>query len=293
MPKRSIPRGILDSDVIRIFVLLAVTMSAFAANSVLNRLGVARYGMDPMDFAAIRVAAGGLMLWVLVGLRGMARPPLWSGRRIGGTVCLAGYMVGFSWAYLSLDAGIGALILFGVIQVVIFGWSVAAGQAVPSRRWLGAVVAFGGLCVLLWPSGAQALPWGGATAMIIAGIAWAGYTLLGRGEPDALGASAANFLLCLPLVLLALPLSDAGQLSIAGVVTATIAGAVTSGLGYALWYHILPQIATTLAGIAQLSVPVLTVAAGALLLAEPVTARLIVAGMLVLGGIAIALPARR
>jgi len=279
--------------VIRIFVLLVVTMSAFAANSVLTRLGVALYGMDPMDFAAIRVAAGGLMLWALIGLRGTARPALWSGRRIAGAGCLAGYMIGFSWAYLSLEAGIGALILFGVIQVVIFGWSVAAAQAIPPRRWLGALVAFGGLCVLLWPSGAQALPWGGAGAMIIAGLAWVGYTLLGGREPDALGASAANFLLCLPLVLLALPLSDAGQLSATGITTAAIAGAITSGLGYALWYRVLPQIAATLAGIAQLSVPVLTVAAGALLLAEPVTARLILAGMLVLGGIAIALPARR
>ncbi len=277
----------------KISLLLALTMAAFAANSVLNRLGVARYGMDPMDFAAIRVAAGGLMLWALVMLRGAARPPLLSARRIGGAVALTGYMVGFSWAYLSLDAGIGALILFGVIQVAIFGWSVAERQVILPRRWLGAAVAFGGLCVLLWPTGAQALPLGGALAMTVAGIAWASYTLLGRGEPDALGSSAANFLLCLPLVLLALPFSNAGHVSAPGVVTAAIAGAITSGLGYALWYRILPQIASTTAGVAQLSVPVLTVAAGVLLLAEPLSARLIVAGVLVLGGIAIALPARR
>jgi drug/metabolite transporter (DMT)-like permease len=279
--------------VIKIFLLLVLTMCAFAANSVLNRLGIARYGMDPMDFAAIRVAAGGPMLWALVLLRETPRPPLLSARRFGGAVALTGYMVGFSWAYLSLDAGIGALILFGVIQVVIFGWSVTERQAIPPRRWLGAAVAFGGLCVLLWPTGAQALPIPGALAMTIAGVAWAGYTLLGRGEPDALGSSAANFLLCLPLVLLVLPLSDAGDLSVPGVVTAAIAGAITSGLGYALWYRILPQIAATTAGIAQLSVPVLTVAAGVVILSEPLSLRLILAGLLVLGGIGISLPKRR
>jgi drug/metabolite transporter (DMT)-like permease len=279
--------------VIKIFFLLALTMSAFAANSVLNRLGVARYGMDPMDFAAIRVAAGAMMLWGLVALRATLRPKLWSRRRLGGAIALTGYMIGFSWAYLSLDAGIGALILFGVLQVVIFGWSVVEQQEIPPRRWFGAIIAFGGLCVLLWPTGAQALPLGGAIAMTIAGVAWAGYTLLGRGEPDALGSSAANFLLCLPLVLLAMPLSDTGQLTVAGAATAAIAGAITSGLGYALWYRILPQIPSTVAGIAQLSVPVLTVGAGGPLLAEPLTGRLVVAGLLVLGGIAIALPVRR
>lgn len=278
---------------IKIFTLLALTMCAFAANSILNRIGVAQYGMDPMDFALIRVAAGAAMLWALIGLRGRALTTLLTGPRFAGAFALAGYMIGFSWAYLSLGAGLGALILFGVLQVVIFGYGVVKHQIIPPLRWLGAGVAFAGLCVLLWPAGTQTVPLTGAIAMTIAGISWAVYTLLGRGEPDALAATAGNFLLCLPLVLLALPFSQSGAPSLPGVVTAILAGAVTSGLGYALWYVVLPQIPATLAGVAQLSVPVLTVIAGVVLLAEPLTARMALAGLLVLGGIAIALPRSR
>lgn len=278
---------------IKITLLLALTMCAFAANSILNRIGVAQYGMDPMDFAAIRVAAGAAMLWLLVGLRGAGWPHLWAWPRAAGALALAGYMIGFSWAYLSLGAGLGALILFGVLQVVIFGWTVAKGQTIPPQRWAGACVAFAGLCALLWPAGAQTVPVGGALAMTGAGIAWAIYTLLGRGEPDALAATAANFLLCCPVVLLALPFSQLGGASWQGVLTACVAGAVTSGMGYALWYRILPHIPATLAGIAQLSVPVLTVIAGVLILSEPVTLRLVLAAALVLGGIGLSLPRSR
>ena len=276
---------------LKLSALLALTMCAFAANSILNRIGVARYGMDPMDFAATRVAAGALTLWVLVALRGRFRPRFRSWRRVAGALALGGYMIGFSWAYLTFDAGLGALILFGVLQVVIFGWAVLEGQTIPPMRWLGAVVAFVGLSVLLWP-GTQSVPVGGAIAMTIAGISWAIYTLLGRGEPDALAATATNFVLCLPLVLIVLPLSDFGTPSLPGVATALLAGAVTSGLGYALWYRILPHLPATLAGVAQLSVPVLTVIAGVVILSEPLTLRLMLAGMLVIGGIAISLYAR-
>ncbi len=277
----------------KIFLLLALTMCAFAANSILNRIGVAQYGMDPMDFAAIRVAAGAAMLWALLVWRGTTTPQLLSRRRIFGALALAGYMVGFSLAYVSLDAGLGALILFGVIQVVIFGWAVGQGHSIPPLRWMGSGVALTGLCVLLWPGGAQVVPLGGALAMMLAGGSWAVYTLLGRSEPDALAGTAGNFLLCLPLVLVVLPLSDTGSLSVPGAITAVLAGAVTSGLGYALWYRVLPQLPATLAGVAQLSVPVLTVFAGVMFLAEPLTTRLVLAGLLVLGGIAISLPRSR
>jgi len=279
--------------VIKIFLLLVLTMCAFASNSILNRIGVARYGMDPMDFAAIRVAAGAAMLWVLVLLRGKMPPRIWTWRRGAGALALAAYMIGFSWAYLSLEAGLGALILFGVLQVVIFGWAVRERQTIPLMRWCGACIAFAGLCALLWPAGAQSVPPGGALAMIVAGVAWAVYTLLGKGEPDAMGATAVNFLICLPVVALALPFSNAGFFTTPGVLTAVAAGAVTSGLGYALWYYVLPHLPATIAGIAQLSVPVLTVIAGAVLLSEPLSARLILAGALVLGGIGVSVIPRR
>lgn len=276
-----------------VFALTCLIMCAFAANSLLNRLGVAIQGMDPMDFATVRTAAGAAMLWLLILLRKAARPALLSRQRYAGALALAIYMIGFSWAYITLDAGLGALILFGVLQIVVFGWAVFAGDTIPALRWLGAAVALTGLCVLLWPTGNTALPPGGAAAMTLAGAAWAVYTLLGQGEADPLGATASNFLLCLPLVAAVMVLNGTGPMPLPGVITAIIAGAITSGLGYALWYRVLPALPRTIAGIAQLSVPVLAVAAGVLFLNEELTARLLIAGALVLGGIAVSLSAGR
>ncbi len=277
----------------QLFLLVALTMTAFAANSILNRIGVAEFGMDPMDFAAIRVVAGAAMLWLLILTRSAPRPAIWVPKRWAGAVMLAIYMVGFSWAYISLGAGLGALILFGVLQVVVFGWAVVEGQSIPLMRWIGAGIALIGLCVLLWPGGQATVPFAGAMSMAAAGVGWAAYTLLGRAESDALGATAGNFLLCVPLTGFAMVVAGGGPMSLMGILTAVVAGAVTSGLGYALWYRVLPSLPTTVAGIAQLSVPVIAVAAGAVLLAEPLTLRLLSAGALVLGGIALSLLVRR
>ena len=277
----------------RLFALVALTMCAFAANSVLNRIGVAMQGMDPMDFATVRTGAGAAMLWALVMTRQTPRPPIFVPKRYAGAAALAIYMIGFSWAYITLDAGLGALILFGVLQIVVFGWAVIEGGEIPFLRWIGAAIALIGLCVLLWPSGDTPVPLGGAIAMTIAGAAWAAYTLFGRAEADPLGATASNFLLCLPLVACAMIWTGIGAMPLPGIITAIIAGAITSGLGYALWYHALPALPTTVAGIAQLSVPVIAVVAGVLFLSEPLTLRLVVAGGLVLGGNAVSLPARR
>ena len=264
--------------------LVAVVMLAFAGNSILNRIGVARFGMDPLSFGAIRVAAGALVL--LVTTRGQGVPRLRDARRWSGAATLALYMIGFSWAYLSLGAGLGALILFATVQAAMFGTAVAQRQAVPVLRWIGMGVAMAGLVVLLWPSGALRVDPAGALAMIAAGAGWAAYTLLGQGERDATRASAANFTLCLPLMLLAVAIrADIGPLPAAGVATAIVAGAVTSGLGYALWYRVLPALPVTLAATAQLSVPVIAVLAGIVLLAEPLSPRIAGASALVLGGI--------
>lgn len=277
----------------RLFALVALTMCAFAANSILNRIGVALQGMDPMDFATIRTGAGAVMLWLLVMLRKSRRPAVATPRRYASALALAVYMVGFSWSYITLDAGLGALILFGVLQIVVFGWAIIEGGPIPLLRWIGAIIALAGLCVLLWPSGTTPVPLAGAVSMTIAGAAWAVYTLLGRAESDPLGATAGNFLLCLPLVAVVMFATGVGDLPVPAILTAIVAGAITSGLGYALWYRALPSLPTTVAGIAQLSVPVIAVTAGVLFLGEPLTGRLIAAGALVLGGIAVSLTARR
>lgn len=273
----------------KLFLLVALTMTAFAGNSILNRYGVGILGMDPVNFAAVRTIAGAVMLAVLAASRGngiaFGRP------QVAGGIALTIYMLGFSWAYLTLDAGLGALILFGVLQVAMFGFAVLRGQFVPALRWVGASLAMLGLVVLLWPSGTSMVPFAGSVAMILAGLAWAVYTILGQGVQNAVAASAGNFILSVPFVGFAALVGFAPEINVLGAGVAVLAGAVTSGLGYALWYRVLPQLPTTIAATAQLSVPVIAVLGGALFLAEPVTLRLILAGGLVLGGIGLSLRA--
>lgn len=275
----------------RLFLAVALTMCAFAGNSILNRLGVGLLGMDPLSFAVIRVIAGAVTLVALVQMR-HGRLVLTGAPRWGGAVALAVYMLGFSLAYLSLAAGLGALILFAVVQLVMFGYAVARRQQVPALRWVGTAVAIAGLVMLLWPAGPVRVPLAGAASMALAGAAWAAYTILGQSEKDALAGTAANFLLCVPLVLPGLIWAAPGM-SLAGVLVAVCAGAITSGLGYALWYRVLPALPTTLAAVIQLSVPVIAVLAGAVLLAEPITLRIALSGALVLGGIGMSLASRR
>ena len=270
----------------KLFVLVALTMVAFAANSVLNRIGVAQFGMDPFVFAVLRVAAGAAMLAGLVALRGN-RPWLGLAQHGPAAFALTTYMIGFSWAYLSLGAGLGALILFGALQIMLFGWAVVQGQSISPQRWAGVALALAGLVVLLWPGAVATVPFWGTIAMLVATAGWAGYTVLGQGAQDPLRASSGNFILCLPMALPVLMVVGPTPLNTGGVLTAVVAGAVTSGLGYALWYRVLPQLATTTAATAQLSVPVIAVVGGAIFLGEPVTLRMVSAAVLVLGGIAL------
>ncbi|MCG3268017.1 DMT family transporter [Yoonia sp. I 8.24] len=275
----------------RLFFAVALVMTAFAANSVLNRIGIAQYGMSPLSFAAIRVIAGAAMLWVLIAARTQTAPAIFTPKRFAGAATLATYMIGFSVAYQELDAGVGALILFGALQVVIFGWAIVEKQPIAPLRWLGVATAFMGLCVLLWPSQSTLMPFGSIAAMVAAAGGWGAYTLLGRAEADPLGATASNFLLCVPVV--GFGLIGAGALPVTGIMTAVVAGALTSGLGYALWYQLLPKLATTVAGTAQLTVPVIAVAFGVIFLAEPLSLRLVLSGVLVLGGIGLSLLIKR
>ncbi|MFT5742721.1 MAG: drug/metabolite transporter (DMT)-like permease [Paracoccaceae bacterium] len=271
----------------RLFVLTTFAMLAFAANSVLTRIALLDDATDPLTFAAIRVFAGVIVLWLLVGRRGV-RVQVINRATLIGALSLTTYVLGFSLAYRTLDAGLGALVLFGGVQITMFAGAVIGGAAVPILRWIGAVVALSGLCVLFWPSGDAAIDLWGGIWMVAAALGWGIYSLNGRGATDPLIATAANFLFALPVV--ALPMIwHAGGTSGAGVVLAVISGGITSGLGYALWYSVMPALGATRAAVAQLSVPIIAIVAGVLLLAEPVTARLAMAGLLVIVGIAISL----
>ena len=268
----------------RLLLLTALAMTAFAANSLLNRAAVGSGLVDPFTFAAIRVASGAAVLLVLVRLR--SRPLPWRGRLVP-VLALTAYMLGFSAAYLGLAAGTGALILFGTVQVTMFTGALRAGESLPMRRWIGAGLALTGLAALLLP-GAGAVPaLPPALAMVAAGIGWGIYSLSGRAGTDPLAATAANFTLALPLVLLPL-LASAPQVDPAGIALAVASGAIASGLGYALWFAVVPQLGAARAAVAQLSVPVIALAGGALLLAEMPRPAVILAALLVLAGVALA-----
>ncbi|WP_368669752.1 DMT family transporter [Roseibium sp. RKSG952] len=272
----------------RLFLLTTLTMCAFAANSILNRLAVDSGASDPASFAVVRVLSGALVLSLLVLMRG-TQLPLRNRRRIIGAGALSLYMIGFSVAYLTLDAGLGALILFGVVQITMFAANTAFGAVPTARQMLGAAIALAGLAFVLWPSGALQVDLTGAALMTAAGVGWAAYSLAGRSEPDALAGTAANFVVALPVTALALLWFGAGwQINSVGYLLAILSGAVTSGMGYALWYRVLPQLAPAAAAVVQLSVPIIAIIAGVILLGEIASLKLMVGAMLVLGGIALA-----
>lgn len=269
----------------RLFLLTALTMLAFAANSVLNRWAVGPGHIGAVEFAALRLVSGAAMLGALVlWQRGGV---VWPGARgrLAGVLGLSAYLLGFSLAYRGLDAGTGALVLFGMVQVTMFAGALVAREAVPARRWMGAGLALAGLALIAAPG---VVAWGPLALMAVAGVGWGLYSLAGRGVADPLAATAWNFMLALPVVLPLGLLSGFARPDATGLALAVVSGAVTSGLGYALWYAVLPRLGAARAGVAQLSVPVLAALGGAVLLAEMPGLRFWLAALLVLGGVALA-----
>ena len=278
----------------RIALLTALAMLAFAANSILNRAAVGAGHIEAADFALIRVVAGAVTLAALALVTKRAMHVL-KPARAWGALTLSLYLIGFSAAYLTLDAGLGALILFGGVQITMFAGAALAGDPLPPRRWIGAGLAFGGLLWLLWPTGTIAVPFVAGLSMCAAALGWGLYSLAGRGSNDPLADTAANFLLAVPICGLAVLLTPSEAQGMAtnatGLTLAILSGAVTSGLGYALWYRLLPKLGASTGGLVQLSVPVIAVIGGVVLLSEPPSLRLIGAGILVIGGIAYGLGA--
>ncbi|MEM1273146.1 MAG: DMT family transporter [Pseudomonadota bacterium] len=281
---------------LRLWVLIAITMTAFAANSVLNRMAVDGQHIDAPSFAVIRVLSGAVALAILVLLSGR-RPKLPPPRRLASGASLSLYLLGFSIAYVHLDAGLGALILFGVVQLTMFSAALFAGEVIALRRWLGAAASVLGLLILSWPAGASSSAIG-VVSMVLAGFGWAFYSLLGRRAADPLPETAASFLIAVPMVwlpVLLMPVSPDGAFPISqtGYILAIMSGAITSGLGYALWYLVLPKISASTAAMVQLSAPLLAVIGGALLLDEAIGLRIAIAAGLIIGGIAFGLSQRK
>lgn len=268
----------------RLVVLTTLAMLAFAANSLLCRIALREAHIDAATFTTLRIASGALILWLIVRIR--------SGN-LGGhgsyasAFALFVYAAGFSFAYLSLSAASGALLLFGAVQATMIGYGLWRGERLTLRQSIGLALAASGLVGLLLP-GLSAPPLAGSLLMIAAGVAWGIYSLRGRGQGDATASTAGNFLRALPFAA-GLSLTQLANTTAdgTGIACALASGALASGLGYAIWYTVLPSLRATQAASIQLSVPVIAALGGALFLGEAISLRLMLAALAVLGGIAL------
>ncbi len=268
------------------------SLVAFAANSVFCRLALKDGAVDPVSFTVLRLASGAAFLLLLIRLR---RPALAIGGSWRGGLALFLYAFLFSAAYLQLGAGAGALLLFGAVQITMFGFAWYKGEHITARMLSGMLVAFAGLMLLLLP-GASAPPLASALLMALSGVAWGIYSLLGKGSPRPLADTAGNFARSLPCLVLLAPMLLLGTevyLTAPGLLYALGSGVLASGAGYAVWYGVVRQVTAQQAATLQLSVPVIAALGGVVLIGEPLSLRLLAASVVVLGGIALALVPRR
>ncbi|WP_324733194.1 DMT family transporter [Pseudomonas paeninsulae] len=274
----------------RTLLLTALAMLAFAGNSLLCRLALKDTEIDAASFTSLRIASGALTLWLLLRLRSGSGALAGSWFAAG---ALFAYAAGFSFAYIHLDAGVGALLLFGAVQISMLAWGFYRGERLSLLTGAGLLLALAGMLVLLLP-GASAPALGSALLMLLAGVAWGAYSLLGRGVGDPLAATAGNFLRAVPLAVAvsALLLSRLSW-DVPGLIYALLSGALTSGIGYAIWYTALRGLRAFQAATVQLSVPILAALAGSLLLDEALSLRLLLSSVAVLGGIALVLGAKQ
>lgn len=273
----------------RILLLTCLAMLAFAGNSLLARLALRETGIDAASFTSVRLLAGAVTLCLLLWLQRPRRP----GGSYPGALALFAYAAFFSFAYLQLDTGLGALLLFGAVQLSMLLHGLWRGERLTRQGTGGMLLALAGLVALLLPGG-TAPPVMAALMMVLAGVAWGAYSVLGQGAADPLAATAGNFLRAAPMALaLSLLLVGRANPDLEGVGYAVLSGALTSGVGYAIWYSVLGGLTSMQAATVQLSVPVLAALAGALVLAEPLTPRLLLSAVAVLGGVALVLAAKR
>ena len=274
--------------------LAVVALLCFAANSVLARLALRAGAIDPASFTAIRLAAGAVFLAILARPRKASAGPDFRVPLIGALLLFL-YAAPFSFAYVRLTTGTGALILFGAVQLTMIGVGILSGERPRTLEWTGLIVALAGLIGLTLP-GITAPPPLAALLMALAGVAWGGYSLRGRRSSTPLLDTGASFALATPigmaLALLAL-IDRPATLTTEGVLYATLSGALASGAGYAAWYAALPRLSATRAGTIQLAVPVLTALAGTLFLSEGISFRLVISALAILGGIALSISARK
>lgn len=272
------------------WLLTLCALIAFAANSLLARFAIMTGDINPQAFTALRLFSGAVMLLILVLFQ---NPHSWrtvipSWREDGSAISsLFVYMAAFSFAYLHIGAGLGALILFVSVQFTMLVFYTIQGQRLRFIEIVGIICAIAGLFELLWHDN-DLISFSAVLQMVLAGVAWGGYTLLGKNSTQPLLSTTKNFIGALPLLVFLLPwLIHSANITLQGVVLAIVSGAIASGLGYALWYLVLKRITTVQAAVSQLSVPVIAAIGGVIMLGEPITMSFIIATTLILGGIAL------
>jgi len=265
---------------------------AFAFNSILCRLALQTDEIDWASFTLVRLVSGAITLIAIYLSFNKKREDVKRGSWFSAFFLFA-YAVCFSCAYINLTTGTGALVLFGSVQATMILWGWLRGERLRARQLLGLLLALGGLVALIFP-GLSAPPLFGSVLMLGAGFAWGIYSLRGKTTADPASATTGNFIRAVPFaVVLAVTFSPWMNASAAGVSYAIVSGAITSGLGYVIWYAVLPTLQAASAATVQLSVPVLTALGGILLLGEPLTFRFVVASIAILGGIALVVLQRR
>jgi drug/metabolite transporter (DMT)-like permease len=275
----------------KLVVLTALAMLAFAGNSLLCRLALLHTGIDAATFTSVRLLSGALVLWLIAVWRSGPGMERLAGGWLS-ALALFVYAEAFSFAYLSLSAGTGALLLFAAVQISMIGWGLYRGERLTSWQVIGFALAVGGLVVLLLP-GLSAPPFQGALLMAAAGVAWAVYSLRAKGAGDPTRATAGNFVRAAPMaIIVSAAMLPSMKLGVAGIGYGLTSGVLTSGIGYVIWYAALRELKTTSAATVQLSVPVIAAFGGVLFLGESVSLHLVIASFAVLGGVAMVLIAR-
>lgn len=275
-----------------IFILAVMTLIAFGANSILTRLAILNGAIGPWSFALLRFASGAIVLSILIGILKTPQERAWRSGNWISALALLVYGVFFSYAYVMLETGVGALILFAVVQFTMLLIGFFAGDRLSVSQWGGFVLASAGLVYLLSP-GLEAPPLLGGLLMSLAGLGWGLYSVLGKSSQDPVAKTCGNFqrgavllLIASPIILWILPETPP---SVQGIVLSIICGGITSALGYALWYRVLKDISITAAAISQLTVPIIAALGGMLFVSEPITWRFVIASVVTLSGVGLAM----
>ena len=270
----------------RVLLLTTLALVAFAANSVLARMALGPGAIDPATYTSIRLISGAVTLWLIVRLVARQTDGTGRGSWISAAMLFL-YAIFFSYAYISVETGMGALILFGVVQATMILAGLRGGERPHPWQWLGLAMALSGLVYLMSPGLSAPSPLG-ATLMTLAGIAWGVYSLLGRGATRAISMTADNFIRTVPMTaLISMVMLESFHVTTSGAMLAVLSGAVTSGIGYSIWYTALPALSALRAATVQLAAPVLAAIAGVVWMAEVVSLRLVLSALFILGGVAL------